>query len=57
MSDREPDDVFRARLLRVVDLVDRPKVMVGVGPQLDRFGVRYDRFRTGVPLRGFDQQR
>ena len=54
MSDPEPDDVFRARLLRVVDPVDRPKVQVGVGPQLDRIGVRYDRLRTGVPLKDLD---
>lgn len=54
MSDPEPDELFRARLLRVVDPKDRPMVLVGIGPQLDRIGARYDRFRTGVPLRSLN---
>ena len=52
MSGPEPDELFRARLLRVVAELDRPMTLVGVGPQLDRIGRRYDRFRTGVPLTG-----
>jgi hypothetical protein len=52
MSGPEPDELFRARLLRVVSELDRPMTLVGVGPQLDRIGRRYDRFRTGVPLKG-----
>lgn len=51
MSDLEPDDLFRARLLRVVAAMDRP-VVVGVGSQLDRIGCKYGRFRTGMPLKG-----
>ncbi|MGW8788728.1 hypothetical protein [Heyndrickxia sporothermodurans] len=54
MSDPEPDDLFRARLLRVVDEKDRHVAQVGVGAQLDRLGRKYDVFRTGVPLKGFE---
>lgn len=52
MSDPEPDELFRARLLRVVAVLDRPMVVVGVGLQLDRIGRKYGRFRTGMPLKG-----
>lgn len=52
MSDPEPDELFRARLLRVVAVLDRPMVVVGVGSQLDRIGRKYGRFRTGMPLKG-----
>jgi hypothetical protein len=52
MSDIEPDELFRARLLRVVAELDRPMTLVGVGPQLDRIGRKYNRYRTGVPLKG-----
>jgi hypothetical protein len=54
MTDPESDELFRARLLRVVDDIDRRDAMVGVGPQLDRLGRKYDVYRTGVPLKGFD---
>ena len=54
MSDPEPDELFRARLLRVVAELDRPMTLVGVGSQLDRIGRKYGCFRTGVPLKGFD---
>ena len=54
MSSPEPDELFRARLLRIVAELDRPMALVGVGPQLDRIGRKYGRFRTGVPLKGFD---
>ncbi len=54
MSDPEPDELFRARLLRVVDDADRHVAQVGVGAQLDRLGRKYDVYRTGVPLKGFD---
>jgi hypothetical protein len=52
MSGPEPDELFCARLLRVVAELDRPMTLVGVGLQLDRIGRRHDRFRTGVPLEG-----
>ena len=52
MSDPEPDELFRARLLRVVAVLDRPMVVVGVVLQLDRIGRKYGRFRTGMPLKG-----
>lgn len=52
MSAPETDELFRARLLRVVTELDRPLTLVGVGPQLDRIGCKYNRFRTGVPLKG-----
>ncbi|TXM97284.1 hypothetical protein FV242_31940 [Methylobacterium sp. WL64] len=55
MSDIEPDELFRARLLRVVAELDRPMTLVAVGLQLDRIGRRYDRFRTGVPLEGLER--
>ena len=54
MSDPESDELFRARLLRVVDDRDRRYALVGVGSQLDRLGRKYDLYRTGVPLKGFD---
>jgi hypothetical protein len=52
MSDPEPDSLFRARLLRVVDRKDLHVTLFGLGDQLDNVGRRYDRFRTGVPLKG-----
>jgi hypothetical protein len=54
MSDPESDDLFRARLLRVVHEKDRHVAQVGIGAQLDRLGRKYDVYRTGVPLKGFD---
>jgi hypothetical protein len=54
VSDPEPDAVFRERLLRVVAEKDRHVAQVGVGVQLDRLGRKYDVFRTGMPLKGFD---
>lgn len=53
MSDPEPDRVFRTRLLRVASEDDRRHVLIATGAVLDRLGRRYDRFRTGVPLKGF----
>jgi hypothetical protein len=52
MSDPEPDSAFRERLLRVVAEKDRLLAMVASGDDLDQLGRKYDRFRTGVPLRG-----
>ncbi|MCJ2089537.1 hypothetical protein MKK88_26630 [Methylobacterium sp. E-005] len=54
MTDPESDDLFRARLLRVVADYERHLVRVAYGPFLDRIGRKYDRFRTGVPLKGLD---
>lgn len=54
MSDPESDELFRARLLRVVDDKDRSMARVGIGPQLDRLGRRYDVYRTSLPLKGLD---
>ncbi|SDO45375.1 hypothetical protein SAMN05216360_12335 [Methylobacterium phyllostachyos] len=54
MSDPEPDAIFRKRLLQVVADEDRHTAQVGVGAQLDRLGRKYDVYRTGVPLKGFD---
>ena len=53
MSDPEPDAFFRKRLLRVVSEKDRPSALVVNGAYLDALGRKYDRFRTGVPLKGF----
>ena len=57
MSTPEPDDLFRARLLRVVSEELRPFVRIAVGTELDAMGRRHDRFRTGVPLKGLDTKR
>ncbi|MCJ2093973.1 MULTISPECIES: hypothetical protein [unclassified Methylobacterium] len=54
MSDPETDDLFRERLLREVIEEDRDRVMRAQGKQLDAIGRKYDVFRTGVPLDGFD---
>lgn len=53
MSYPEPDALFRQCLLRVVTEKDRPAALVVVGAYLDALGRKYDRFRTGVPLKGF----
>ena len=52
MPDPEPDDTFRARLLRVVGEELRPFVRIAIRPELDAIGRKYGRFRTGVPLKG-----
>ena len=52
MSDPEPDADFRERLLRIVSRNDRLLVLTSAGVQLDVIGRRYDRFRTGLPLKG-----
>lgn len=54
MSEPEPDADFRERLLQVVAEKDRHLVGVLSGKHLDQLGREYNRFRTGVPLRGFD---
>ncbi|MGH1570474.1 hypothetical protein ACRAWG_07085 [Methylobacterium sp. P31] len=54
MSDPEPDAIFRERLLHVVSEELRPSVEKAVGAELDAIGRRYDRFRTGVPLKAFE---
>jgi hypothetical protein len=54
MSDPEPDAIFRERLFRVVGEELRPSVERATGIELDAIGRRYDRFRTGVPLKAFE---
>lgn len=54
MSDPEPDDVFRERLLRVVNEDLHPILAKATGPALDIVGRQYGRFRTGVPLKGLE---
>lgn len=54
MSDPEPDAVFRERLLREAAPEDRDRVGTAQGKELDALGRKYDVFRTGVPLDGFD---
>ncbi|MGH1571161.1 hypothetical protein ACRAWG_11310 [Methylobacterium sp. P31] len=54
MSDPEPDWAFRERLHRVVTEADRDLVTEAEGEQLDAPARKYDLYRTGVPLRGFD---
>ena len=51
MSAPEPDDIFRERLLRVVADHDRHTALFARGATLDLLGRKYDRFRTGVPLK------
>ena len=57
MNAPEPDELFRARLLRVVSEELRPYVRIAVGAELDAMGRNHNRFRTGVPLKGLDVQR
>ena len=52
MSYPEPDELFCARLLQVVADRERHLVRMAYGPFLDRIGRKYNRFRSGVPLRG-----
>ena len=52
MSDPEPDSIFRARLLHVLSEKDRQTAMVVSGERLDTIGRKYDKYRTGVPLKG-----
>ena len=52
MSDPEPDAIFRQRIIRLVDDELRPFVSIATGSELDAIGSKYDRFRTGVPLKG-----
>lgn len=54
MSDPEPDADFRERLLREVPDGDRDLVISASGKRLDALGRKYDVYRTGVPLDGFD---
>ena len=54
MSDPESDADFRERLLREVSDGDRDLVIGASGPQLDALSRKYDVYRTGVPLGGFD---
>ncbi|MCJ2101958.1 hypothetical protein [Methylobacterium sp. E-046] len=52
MSNPEPDEIFRKRLLRVVAEIDRHFALVAAGTYLDDLARKYGRFRTGVPLKG-----
>ena len=54
MSGPEPDADFRERLLKEVPDGARDLVIGASGKQLDALGRRYDVYRTGVPLDGFD---
>lgn len=54
MASPESDEQFRARLLRVVADNERHLVRMAYGSYLDHVGRKYGRFRTGVPLKGFD---
>jgi hypothetical protein len=54
MSDPEPDTDFRERLLREVPDGDQDLVIRASGKRLDAIGRKYDVYRTGVPLDGFD---
>ena len=54
MSDPESDPAFCERLMREVSQDDRDRVQKAQGKQLDAIGRKYDVFRTGVPLDGFD---
>ena len=56
MSEPEPDELFRVRILRVVADHERHLVRMAYGSFLDRIGRKYGRFRTGVPLKGLDVQ-
>lgn len=57
MSNPESDADFRERLLRVASADDRLLVIRASGAMLDTIGRKYDRFRTGVPLKGLEKQR
>lgn len=57
MSNPESDACFRERLLRVVADKDRAAAKVMAGAYLDALGRKYNRFRTGVPLKGLDAGR
>jgi hypothetical protein len=57
MSDPEPDAIFRKRLICLVCDELRPFVRIAAGSELDAIGRQYDRFRTGVPLRGLKKRR
>ena len=52
MTAPEPDADFRERLLRVASADDRLLIIRANGAMLDTIGRKYDRFRTGVPLKG-----
>lgn len=54
MRDPESDADFRERLLREVPDGVRDLVIGASGKQLDALGRKYDVYRTGVPLEGFD---
>jgi len=54
MSNPESDADFRERLLREVAEGDRDIVFGAAGKRLDELGRKYDVYRTGVPLDGFD---
>ena len=54
MSDPEPASVFRERLLRVVSEKDRYLAALARGAKLDLLARKYDRFRTGAPLKGLE---
>ena len=54
MSDPELDADFRERLLREVPDGARDLVLGASGKQLDVLARKYDVYRTGVPLKGFD---
>lgn len=55
MSDPEPDSVFRERLLRVLTEAERQVAVVVSGDRLDNLGRKYDRFRTGVPMKVLEE--
>jgi hypothetical protein len=44
--------IFGKRLLRVVAEKDRAAAQVVAGAYLDALGRKYNRFRTGMPLKG-----
>jgi hypothetical protein len=54
VSDPESDHDFRQRVLRVASEDDRPVTLIAAGGILDIIGRKYDRFRTGVPLKGLE---
>jgi hypothetical protein len=54
MSDPEPDAIFRKRLICLACDELRPFVRIATGSELDAIGRIYGRFRTGVPLKGFE---
>jgi hypothetical protein len=54
VSEPESDHDFRQRVFRVASEHDRPVVVIATGGMLDLIGRKYDRFRTGVPLRGIE---